>query len=95
MMKSAMTLLGAVVALATLAASIEIAFAQSERCQELWVERNSIYRARGYCFKTERAITYFGNTGCRFDNEADVPLSDNERARINEIRGMERDYGCR
>ena len=25
-------------------------------CQSLWVERNSIYKDAGYCFKTARAI---------------------------------------
>jgi hypothetical protein len=26
----------------------------------LWVERNSYYKEAGYCFKTTRAISYFG-----------------------------------
>ena len=30
-------------------------------CQRLWVERNSIYKAAGHCFKTQRGIRYFGN----------------------------------
>ena len=43
------------------AAAIPSAYAQS--CQQLWVERNSYYKARGYCFKSARAISYFGNGG--------------------------------
>jgi hypothetical protein len=64
-------------------------------CQELWVERNSIFKANGYCFKTERAISYFGNAGCMYDYEADVPMSRGERNRVQQIRAMERQYGCR
>src|SRR5207249_301574 len=38
-------------------------------CDDLWVARNTIYKNRGYCFKTQRAISYFGNAGCRYNNE--------------------------
>ena len=64
-------------------------------CQSLWVERNSIYKDAGYCFKTARAINYFGNAGCRYDVEAAIPLSPVERARIEQILSMERAGGCR
>src|SRR6266571_3665323 len=43
-------------------------------CEQLWVERNTIFKARGYCFKTPRAISYFGNAGCLYDDEAALPL---------------------
>src|SRR5215831_1675923 len=33
----------------------------SQSCSELWHQRNSIYRAAGYCFSTQRAIATFGN----------------------------------
>jgi hypothetical protein len=69
--------------------------AQSRICQQLWVERNQIYAENGYCFKTERAISYFGNRGCRYDYEADVPLSARDRGRISRIQAEEREYGCR
>jgi hypothetical protein len=59
------------------------------------VTRNSIYKERGYCFKTQRAISYFGNAGCRYDAEEDVPLSPKERVRVRDIRAQERSYGCR
>ncbi len=63
-------------------------FAQS--CDELWYARNAIYKNAGYCFKTTRGIRAFGNAGCQFDNERDVPLSANSAARVEQIRRMER-----
>ena len=93
-MKLAMQTFAALVALALLGATVEPALAQSGRCRELWVERNSIFKDRGYCFKTARAIRYFGNAGCSYDDEASVPLSSGQRARIAEIRRLERDFGC-
>jgi hypothetical protein len=66
----------------------------AQTCQALWVERNSYYKAAGYCFKTPRAIAYFGNAGCRYDNEAAVPLSRGARARIAQIVRAEQRLGC-
>jgi hypothetical protein len=80
------------VAAATLLATAPRAAAQS--CQQLWVERNSYYKRAGYCFKTRRAIDYFGNGGCMYDSEGDLPLSPGERRRIAEISRLERAYGC-
>jgi hypothetical protein len=68
--------------------------ADAQSCQQLWVERNSYYKRHGYCFKTQRAIAYFGNAGCRYHNEGAVPLSSAERARIAQIQRLERTYGC-
>jgi YARHG domain len=75
-----------------LLAAIPPAFAQS--CQQLWVERNSYYKARGYCFKTQRAIAYFGNAGCYIWDESRVPFTQWERNRIDQIVRLERSYGC-
>lgn len=69
--------------------------AKAQSCQQLWVQRNSIYKNAGYCFKSRRAIRYFGNGGCSYDSEAAVPLSGSQRARINRIRRLEAEYGCR
>lgn len=71
-----------------------ISAATAQSCQELWVERNSYYKEAGYCFKTSRAISYFGNGGCIYDIEASVPLSREIRARIAEITRIERRMGC-
>jgi hypothetical protein len=69
------------------------AYAQS--CFDLWVQRNSIYKRAGYCFKTSQAIRYFGNAGCQYDDERDLPLSAGERGQISRIVALERRMGCR
>src|SRR5437660_5578352 len=68
--------------------------AAAQTCQQLWVERNSYYKAHGYCFKTQRAIEHFGNGGCFINNEGDVPLTAAERRRIEEIKSLERRMSC-
>jgi uncharacterized membrane protein len=65
-----------------------------QTCDQLWVARNSIYKIRGYCFKTQRAISYFGNAGCIYQNEDDVPLTQADRAQIAQIQAQERAMGC-
>lgn len=75
--------------------AVTAAKAQSDVCAQLWVERNAIYKAYGYCFKTRRAISYFGNAGCAYDREGDIPLAREDRARIARIVADERAYGCR
>jgi hypothetical protein len=69
--------------------------AQAQSCQELWVARNSIYKEYGYCFKTARAIRHFGNAGCQYDNERDLPMSRADRAEVDRIVRRERALGCR
>ena len=63
-------------------------------CDQLWVARNSIYKARGYCFKTERAIRYFGSGGCIHENEGDIPFTQAERGLIAQYVAQERAQGC-
>ena len=84
---------GALVATTTIAGFAATASAQ-QGCQALWVERNSYYKDAGYCFKTRRAIAYFGNQGCIYYDEASVPLPPSIRARIADISSLERRYGC-
>ena len=81
---------GSALAAATLFASL----AQAQSCQDLWVERNGYYKDAGYCFKTARAISFFGNAGCMYDDQAAVPLPRHIRARIEEIKWLERSRGC-
>ena len=69
--------------------------AQADSCEALWVERNQIYKAGGYCFKTARAFQYFGNPNCRYRDEDDVPLSRSERERIAQILRIEQQMKCR
>jgi hypothetical protein len=63
-------------------------------CNQLWIARNSIYKARGYCFKTQRGIEYFGNGGCIYQNENDVPFTQAERTLIAQYVAQERAQGC-
>ncbi|MCA0424378.1 MAG: YARHG domain-containing protein [Proteobacteria bacterium] len=81
------------VALAAFAGSAEPARAQMS-CDELWYQRNAIYKDAGYCFKTASAIRTFGNAGCQFDNVNDVPLSANQRREIAAIVAQERRRRC-
>jgi hypothetical protein len=64
------------------------------KCEELYIERNRIYKERGYCFKTPRAISTFGNAGCQYDEINQVPLSANERRLIGRYTQEERAYRC-
>ena len=68
--------------------------AAAQTCEDLWYQRNEIYKAQGYCFRTERAIRAFGNAGCSYDNVEDVPLSASQRRQIADIQRVERTRGC-
>lgn len=69
--------------------------AQADSCEALWIERNQIYKGAGYCFKTARAIRYFGNPTCIYNDEDDVPLSRSARERIVQIIRLEQQMKCR
>jgi hypothetical protein len=74
---------------------VPAANAQGDACFRFWVARNAIYKDNGFCFKTERAISYFGNAGCMYNYEGDMPMSRYDRARIARIQAEERELGCR
>ncbi len=78
---------------AVLGTTVLPSFAQTN-CNSLWVERNSYYKQAGYCFATARAISYFGNGGCRITNQNAVPLSAAARNRIAQIVKQEKGLGC-
>ena len=67
----------------------------AQNCAELSYNRNAIYARAGYCFKTAEQIRTFGNAGCQFDNQADVPLSARDREIVARIVREERFNGCR
>jgi hypothetical protein len=90
LLRHGMTMLLAAVALESTIGALHA----QQSCFDLWVERNSYYKQAGYCFKTARAISYFGNAGCLYDNENAVPLTPYARARIAQIARLERAYGC-
>ena len=66
----------------------------SSSCEELWSERNAIFKAAGFCFRTPQAIRAFGNAGCQYDDESDVPLSARQRDQVARLRATERQLGC-
>ena len=63
-------------------------------CEQLWFGRNSIFKEAGYCFKTPRAISAFGNAGCRFDDIAMVPLSPENQNFATAIQRAEQIKAC-
>jgi hypothetical protein len=63
-------------------------------CQVLWEVRNTIFKERGYCFGTAKAVKAFGNAGCLYDDVASVPRNDFERANISAIKEVENNKGC-
>ncbi len=68
--------------------------AQSSSCQDMWVERNQIYKNAGYCFETQRAINFFGNGGCSIHGQNRLHLSEGAQRRIAQIEAQEGRMGC-
>jgi hypothetical protein len=66
----------------------------SLNCDQLWHQRNSIFKSAGYCFHTLRAISVFGNAGCAYDEQRNLPLSDRDRQAITAIQQLERSKRC-
>ena len=81
-------------AAATLPALAEDVIEDGIDCSELWVMRNEIYKDNGYCFKTAKAKNYFGNGGCQYDSEGDIPLSGQDRRKIRKFKQAEARQGC-
>ena len=63
-------------------------------CDQLWTVRNGIYASRGYCFKGGRGQDEFGNEGCSYADENQVPLNDYERTNVRLIQSIEKRRGC-
>lgn len=82
-----------IMAFLTLTGMLAPALAQ-QTCDELWYARNEIYKAQGYCFRTQRGIAAFGNAGCQYDNAEDLPLSNTQRRMIADIQREERARRC-
>jgi YARHG domain len=91
-----------VTALAALATSLALAIPVSAGdiqgdaydCKDLWLMRNQIYKTNGYCFRTAKAISIFGNAGCSFDSLSAVPVSDQDRRTIRDIKKSEARQQC-
>jgi YARHG domain len=86
-----MSIAGAALLLAT---TVGVPVASAQDCQSLWVERNTYYKQAGYCFRTQRAIQYFGNGGCYIYNQEQIRFAPNIRRRIADIMRVERAWGC-
>lgn len=67
---------------------------EGPNCQFLWQMRNEIFAEHGYCFKTERGRSVFGNEGCRYNDIGSVPLNATERANVATIARAERIKSC-
>ncbi len=63
-------------------------------CGELWFVRNAILDDHGYCFKTDKGISAFGNDNCAFHDIADLDLNGFEKFNIKAISRMEDMKGC-
>lgn len=63
-------------------------------CAQLWHQRNSIFKAGGYCFRTPRGVASFANAGCKYDNIVDVPLAEQDRQLVSKIQTTERAKRC-
>ncbi len=63
-------------------------------CEFLYTMRNQIYADHGYCFKTPRAISTFGNSGCVSGNPNALGLNAVERANAATILRAENALGC-
>jgi hypothetical protein len=68
---------------------------EAASCEELWKKRNSIFKDGRYCFETPRAIGFFGNVGCKYHNQKDVPLTGSQRQMVDEITRIEAAKYCR
>ena len=86
--------LGLAAGFGAIASSAQAVPVDALSCKQLWVKRNQIYKANGYCFKTTRARNYFGNAGCYIDDMSDVPLSKSEMSKVLTYKHWEEVNGC-
>lgn len=91
-LSTALTLIG--LASASLGMAINATPARAGVCEDLWVQRNSIYKSYGYCFKTAKAKNYFGNAGCAYNNAANIPMSRGDKQSVLAIKKREKALGC-
>jgi len=67
----------------------------SAKCDDLYDQRNQIFKDAGLCFTRKSAIQRLGgNAGCQYDKAAEVPISANDRATVKRIVAQERALGC-
>jgi hypothetical protein len=93
------TALAALTAITTISAFASLPARAGEEprdmsCQRLWEDRNYIFKDAGYCFKTSRAINFFGNAGCTVDKESNLRLTVKQRSYLRVLKQWERRKGC-
>ena len=96
MLKAIIPALGLAVTVAAFAPAATAGDIQGDayECNELWSMRNQVYKDGGYCFKTTKAISHFGNAGCQYNSLSEVPLSENQRIVLRDIKRSERRQHC-
>ncbi len=65
--------------------------AAADECMTLWLERNGIFDAGGYCFTSQLGIGYFGNAGC---TPGPPQVTSAQAARIDALRAREGALNC-
>lgn len=65
--------------------------ALADVCKSLWVERNAIFDARGYCFGSALGKAVFNNADCHTKNPS---LSSSEKRRVASIKAREKSLNC-
>lgn len=78
-------------AAAAAAAAIASPATSGNKCEQLWMARNSIFAQHGYCFETPKAVSVFGR-GCR---PPFGKLTSTAKARVDNIQVQELQLGCR
>ena len=63
-------------------------------CDVLWEIRNQIYFDAGYCFKTERALDFFGDDECEFEDAEDLDFNTYQVRNISRIQDAEKRNQC-
>lgn len=63
-------------------------------CDDLWLKRNGVFKAAGYCFKSSRAISKFGNAGCLVDKVDALKLDSAHISLIDQIVALEQTKRC-
>lgn len=83
--------ISAIAAVSALGMILSVEPALAESCYDLWYERNSIYDANGFCFKSRLGQETFDNSDC-YTNR--VQLSKREQWRVDQIQDEESRRGC-
>lgn len=61
-----------------------------DKCHDAWVDRNSVYANKNYCFRTAKAKDFFGPNASNCKKK--VKLSAGDWRKINAAKKRERKY---